>query len=330
MIEKIISLFTTVGILLSNSFFAIPVNVRVTGTGSMYPTFPKNPSAILMWKPIAKYTPQRGDIVSFKNEITDSLVSTKSGFIKRVIAIPGDTLELRDGQVWLNGTIISESYTALSRSTFGDNFLSDCKVIKIPENKFFVMGDNRKISDDSRRKLGLIDKNDITEILPVFLQKYTYKTRDESVKISIDKEQFLKNINANRKSPLKLSPYAKDNIATVELTIRGHYDAIELGDAAIEWWSKYFFDPKYQQVSILEIDQNINGCPTRTNVIYLGGYVPPNWDKAVIDSWQKALDSLKQFQPNDPRVQDIEEIVTLMKANKWLPKRLLDKPNLGF
>lgn len=283
-----------------------------------------------MWKPIWKYDIKRGDIVSFKNDITDALASTTSGFIKRIIATPGDTLELRDGQVWVNGVVSAEPYTALSMSTFGDEFLPDCKVLKIPENKYFVMGDNRKTSDDSRRKLGLVDKGDITEILPSFLQKYSYEVRNESLKISINKEEFLKNINVHRKSPLKLNVLAKNNIATAELTVGGHYDATELSEAAIEWWSKYFLDPVYTEINISEVDKIINGCPTRTNVINLGGYVPPNWDKAVVDSWQKALDNLKQFLPSDPRIPDIEEIVTLMKANKWLPKRLLDSPNLGL
>lgn len=332
MIEKIITLFATVGILVSNNLFAIPVNVRVAGTGSMYPTFPKNSSEILMWKPIWKYDIKRGDIVSFKNEITDTLASSTSGFIKRIIAIPGDTLELRGGQVWLNGVVVSEPYTALSMSTFGDEFLPDCKLLKIPENKYFVMGDNRKTSDDSRRKLGLIDKKDITEVLPTYLQKFSYKPRNESLKIFVNKEDFLKNINIHRKSPLKLNALAKNNVATAELTVRGHYDATELSEAAIEWWSKYFLNPVYQEINISEIDQIVNGCPTRTNIINLGGYVPPNWDKNIVDSWQKALDQLKKVRLSwegtavtsiiDTRIKNIEQVVAKMKANQWLTKEL--------
>jgi signal peptidase I len=325
-IEKIISLFATVSILMSNSFFAMPVNVKVAGTGSMYPTFPKSPSKVLMWRPIIKYDFKRGDIVTF------TPASTTSGFIKRVIAIPGDTLELRDGQVWINGVVGSEPYTALSRSTFGDDFLPDCKMITIPENKYFVMGDNRKTSDDSRRKLGLVDKNDITEVLPSFLQKFSYLPRDESEKISINKNNFLKKINAQRKLPLKLRESAKNNIATVKLTVSGHYDADELSEAAIEWWKDYFLDPKYQEISIAEIDQEVNKCPSRTNVIYLGGYVPPNWNKSTVDSWQSALGRLREIRPSwkgtpvapiiDTRIRNIEQVVAKMKANLWLPANL--------
>jgi len=286
----------------------------------------------MMWKPISNYVLKKGDIVTFKNSVTDTLVSTNSGFIKRIIATPGDTLELRDGQVLVNGSVSLEPYTALPNSTFGDDFLADCKLIKIPENQYFVMGDNRKTSDDSRRKLGLINKNDIEEVLPVFLQKFNYQPRNESAKISVNQEEFLKIINTQRQSPLKFNPLAKNNIATAELSVNGHYDAIELGEAAIEWWSKYFLDPVYTEINISETDKIINGCPTRTIKINLGGYLPPNWDKNVINSWQKALDRLKEIRPGwnntpvatiiDTRIKYLEQIVAKMNSNQWLGPEL--------
>ena len=82
--------------------------------------------------------PQRGDVVVFlppTNAQTDDL-------IKRVIGLPGETVEVRDGSVWINGARLKEIYT--SGTTYPDHKW------QLGENDLFVMGDNRPISLDSR------------------------------------------------------------------------------------------------------------------------------------------------------------------------------------
>ncbi len=82
--------------------------------------------------------PQRGDVVVFlppTNAQTDDL-------IKRVIGLPGETVEIRDGSVWINGARLEEIY--VSGTTFPDNRW------QLGEDDLFVMGDNRPISLDSR------------------------------------------------------------------------------------------------------------------------------------------------------------------------------------
>lgn len=208
-----------------------PITEYVAGTGSMYPTFPKSdkktdlerfkqtvasaqfipyPNGIaLLGKRYFNHDLQRGDIISFKNKTTEDITKHQygeaTGFIKRVIALPGDTLQLRGGIVYLNGKPLKEPYTAKPRSTFGEEFLGECKEITIPPHKVFAMGDNRKGSGDSR-EIGFVDVADIDHVLTLAAQKgvwdkYWRNTAhdfDESAKIKLDRDEYMKLLNQKR------------------------------------------------------------------------------------------------------------------------------------
>ena len=82
--------------------------------------------------------PAYGDIVVFRYP-----ANPKRRFIKRVIGVPGDEVEIRDGYVLRNGIVLDESYTMdLTYGYFGPK--------TVPEGHYFVLGDNRNNSDDSR------------------------------------------------------------------------------------------------------------------------------------------------------------------------------------
>ncbi len=87
--------------------------------------------------------PQRGDIVVFKYPEDPS-----KDFIKRVVAVAGDTVSIVDKQLYVNGEpVTDEPYAMYSQMpTYVDNMTP----VQVPENKLFVMGDNRDNSHDSR------------------------------------------------------------------------------------------------------------------------------------------------------------------------------------
>lgn len=82
----------------------------------------------------------RGDVVVFHYPQNPSV-----SYIKRVIALPGDSLSIEDGQVYVNGKAIAEPY--VPKRYRDDRSMPE---VVIPPNDYFVMGDHRSISSDSR------------------------------------------------------------------------------------------------------------------------------------------------------------------------------------
>lgn len=85
-------------------------------------------------------SPERGEVVVFRYPRDPS-----RDFIKRVIGVPGDTIEIQDGQVILNGQVLDEPY--IFEHTRGNY-----PAAKVPVGHIFAMGDNRNNSEDSRFK----------------------------------------------------------------------------------------------------------------------------------------------------------------------------------
>jgi signal peptidase I len=91
------------------------------------------------------HAPERGDIVILRPPTNNS-----TDFIKRIIALPGEKLLIRSGEVYINGHHLVEPYVP-DAWTFQNNWPADGSDGEVmPPNKYFVMGDNRNRSQDSR------------------------------------------------------------------------------------------------------------------------------------------------------------------------------------
>lgn len=100
--------------------------------------------------------PKRGDVIVFKAPGTDG-----EEFIKRIIGLPGEIIAIKDGKVFINGERLVESYIPNEFYTSGGGFLREGFDTGVPQGKYFVMGDNRQHSSDSRT-WGFITKKEIT------------------------------------------------------------------------------------------------------------------------------------------------------------------------
>ena len=128
-----------VAALLLNKFVIVNANVP---TGSMESTIQPDDRLIGFRLSYLFSEPQRGDIVIFEYPVNPEEI-----YIKRIIALPGETMEIKDAKVYINGseTPIPEPY--LKEDWIIEN---DGLVLTIPEEHYFVMGDNRNDSLDGR------------------------------------------------------------------------------------------------------------------------------------------------------------------------------------
>lgn len=348
----------------------VPVSVPVIGTGSMYPSLfweegeggPDNssqrvieeyrtnphmyryyPGPTILGRTYPNPVLGLGDLVTFESETTRSILTKEGkadnvGFIKRVVALPGDTVELRDGYFYRNGQLVEEPYLYHSRSTYGDSFLSDCQQLTVPAGSYFVMGDNRKVSADSRGELGFVKDADITYYLPYGQQQlYHSLWRDPSQDAALageptlDQAEFYRLLNEVRLkrglTPLtpsstlvasatykakallagndlsladSLARAGYRNILTSEFSIRGRFTAKELLNNLLYFAdsSAQVLDNKYDEIGVIAVNQEVNNCPTEVVVGHLGGYLPAEYDQGTLDSWQTLRDNLDSVIPS--------------------------------
>ena len=94
---------------------------------------------------VLKEDPKRGDVVVFK-----APTEPDKEYIKRVIGLPGETIALKNGKFYINNKLLNEPYLPNDLLTIGGYFLSDGSQVTVPAGNFFVCGDNRNNSSDSR------------------------------------------------------------------------------------------------------------------------------------------------------------------------------------
>ncbi|KAA1039561.1 signal peptidase I [Macrococcus equipercicus] len=141
----------------------IGVVYKVSGD-SMFPTFKDKDKVIVSKISNTTHTISRGDVIVFH-------ANKKHDYIKRLIGVPGDKIESRNDVLYINNIKVDEDYLKENKLNKNDMMLTENFTVKdlihsngkdrIPKNKYLVLGDNREVSIDSRRSLGLIDKDQI-------------------------------------------------------------------------------------------------------------------------------------------------------------------------
>lgn len=144
---------------------AVTLKPTVVKQHSMEPTLHNNDFLFVNKLAYAvQAEPDYGDIVVFKR---DDKIRGRILYVKRVIGLEGDRIVIRDGKVYRNGEELTEDYI------MDDYTVGMVTEYKIPDNRVFVMGDNRSVSIDSRNSnIGAINEADI--IGKAFLRIYPF------------------------------------------------------------------------------------------------------------------------------------------------------------
>jgi len=127
------------------------VDSRYIPSSSMYPTLQIQDRLL-----INKLSPrfgefERGDIIIFRPPPS---VAVRSDHVKRLIALPGDIVEVSSGVLYINGEAVQEDFIY-------EVMLYELPPIEVPENSLFVLGDNRNWSQDSHRWADWVTKDDV-------------------------------------------------------------------------------------------------------------------------------------------------------------------------
>lgn len=143
-IIELIEFVAIVGAILVVLRFFIAEPHKVSG-GSMIPNF-HDGDYIITNKLALRFTqPQRGEVVILQNPRNPEQV-----FIKRVIGLPNDRIRISSGRVMVNNQPIDENYLPKNLKTPAGTFLEEEEEGVVPDGQYFVMGDNRGGSSDSR------------------------------------------------------------------------------------------------------------------------------------------------------------------------------------
>ena len=158
--EWIIFLLIAIAVAFLISLFIRPTVVKQS---SMEPTFNNGDYIFVSKQSYGLFggEPERGDVIVFKSHLETEDGDDKL-LIKRVIGVPGDKVEIKDGYVYLNGEKLQEDYIKSQGKTTPYEEDLTSKTYVVPEKSVFAMGDNREVSVDSRSvAVGFVPVDDI-------------------------------------------------------------------------------------------------------------------------------------------------------------------------
>lgn len=295
--------------------------IKVSGT-SMLPAIIDG-QEITLSSP-KKYGLKREDIVAFTNNETNGF-----SYIKRIIALPGEQVSIRNGYYYINGKALEEDYTLNNLPTFGNTYLADCDNITIPKDQYFVSGDNRTVSSDSRI-LGPIKKDDIEGVIKTNItEKFaTEQKQTNLLKQDISPEIFLKKLNEQReknkvsglvthdilnnlagKRVIEIKDHFKDwknkaipvdklletsgyryNLVHEFVTF-GYLDEQNIIDQIFDLSTEkdIFLSGQYTEVGLGVVEATNNECHFPIISVILSWPTIPTYDQKVIDSWSKEI-----------------------------------------
>lgn len=128
---------------------------------SMENTLHNGDYLIMARKAYSKHDPEKGDIVIVKSSLTDYKSGKHKLIVKRVIGVPGDKIAIRDNNLFLNDQNYIEEYIK-DGFTPAVDIPEDGSSVIVPDGCYYVLGDNRCNSTDSRSsEVGFISKSDI-------------------------------------------------------------------------------------------------------------------------------------------------------------------------
>ena len=150
--EALLYICISLAIILGTKFFVVQ-HVRVEGT-SMTPTLVDNQHLLIEKISYRFKDIERFDIVVFRPYYNEKNVF----YVKRVIGLPGETVQIKDNTILIDGKPLKEHYS--------EDYYTDGKMaiseMKLGDNDYFVLGDNRDVSKDSREKeIGLLNRKSI-------------------------------------------------------------------------------------------------------------------------------------------------------------------------
>ena len=119
--------------------YSVGMSVSVIGV-SMEPEFTNGQKVLVNRYAYLLTSPKQNDVVAFLPNGNKN----SHCYIKRVVAVPGDTVEIKDGRLYVNGVKVVDDYDKMAEAGIAQNPLT------LGSDEYFVLGDNRNASEDSR------------------------------------------------------------------------------------------------------------------------------------------------------------------------------------